>query len=184
VSDPRPRRTRLRRQEAADHRCRRPCGYEVTDAAAPLRRGRRPPIGRDRQRAWDRLKNRSIGNAPPSFRREPPVRSPLTTCCTATRAARSVASVAGSRSWRFDWRGLRLTRVVRLITTSRICSSSAWLSGNAVLGSASTASLKTAHVAFCGNSHVAFCGKDDRSDISYWGGRAAGRGSSVGADDC
>ncbi len=41
VPDPRPRRARLRRQEAADHRCGRPCDHEVADAAAPLRRGRR-----------------------------------------------------------------------------------------------------------------------------------------------
>jgi hypothetical protein len=51
-------------------------------------------------------------------------------------------------------RGLSLTPAVRPVTASRICSSTALVTGNAVLGSTSETGVnkvrKTAHVAFCG----------------------------------
>jgi len=57
-----------------------------------------------------------------------------------------------------NWRGLSLTPAVRLVTASRICSSSAWSLENAVLGPASAAGVnsvpQTAHVAFCGKYDV------------------------------
>jgi hypothetical protein len=62
-----------------------------------------------------------------------------------------------------------LTPAVKLVTASRICSSSARLRENAVLGSASATGVNSVPK----TAHVAFCGKGDRA-TSVTGASEAG----------